>query len=334
MKINVKKTKFMVINGSKQDNRTLHVESSNGLLKCDIDLCKQYTYLGSIFTGDGKVLTAVHEHVRSKQKHLLKLVSFLRKNHDMPFRVKKKVFNACFMASIVYASESWLNVNLKAVDKLYLGAIKALLNVRSTTCHELCLIELGLPRLSAFVKQRQREFFSKIRTTRHALVDDPLMYVLDLITRENSPTAKYIDNLSAGNINFVSDSHKELRDTVQQKADTRSKMAAYLIINPNLVTPNLYALDLEEYKRIPITRLRLIAHNLRIETGRWSRIPREERLCPCGEDIQTEQHILEYCSLSQTIRQKYALDFRIEVITDCGGPDAANAVHETLKCFE
>jgi hypothetical protein len=130
MKINVKKTKFMVINGSKQDNRTLHVESSNGLLKCDIDLCKQYTYLGSIFTGDGKVLTAVHEHVRSKQKHLLKLVSFLRKNHDMPFRVKKKVFNACFMASIVYASESWLNVNLKAVDKLYLGAIKAL----STEC--------------------------------------------------------------------------------------------------------------------------------------------------------------------------------------------------------
>ncbi len=34
-----------------------------------------------------------------------------------------------------------------------------------------------------------------------------------------------------------------------------------------------------EFKRIVYTRFRLSAHNLKVETGRWARLPREERVC-------------------------------------------------------
>jgi len=59
-----------------------------------------------------------------------------------------------------------------------------------------------------------------------------------------------------------------------------------------------------EIYRISFTRLRLSSHRLRIETGRWSRLPRENRLCPCGA-VQDERHVLENCPLTQQLRDSH-----------------------------
>ena len=58
-------------------------------------------------------------------------------------------------------------------------------------------------------------------------------------------------------------------------------------------------------------RLRVMSHSLRVETGRWSRIPPEMRLCTCDQHaVQTEEHVLLACPLSRTLRQRYgSLDF-------------------------
>ena len=50
-----------------------------------------------------------------------------------------------------------------------------------------------------------------------------------------------------------------------------------------------------ESDRVIFTRLRLSSHDLAIEKGRWSRIPHENHLCPCGH-VQTEEHIVCYCN--------------------------------------
>ncbi len=45
---------------------------------------------------------------------------------------------------------------------------------------------------------------------------------------------------------------------------------------------------------------------LKIETGRWARITREERLCPCGDVyIQSESHILIHCEYTRNLRERY-----------------------------
>ena len=50
-----------------------------------------------------------------------------------------------------------------------------------------------------------------------------------------------------------------------------------------------------------------MSHDLRIETGRWSRTPRDLRVCPCSPvSIQDEEHVLILCPLPQQVRQKYA----------------------------
>jgi len=52
------------------------------------------------------------------------------------------------------------------------------------------------------------------------------------------------------------------------------------------------------------TRLRLSSQKLAIETGRWSRIPREDRLCPCSV-IQMEEHVICRCPLSDHIQSQF-----------------------------
>ena len=86
--------------------------------------------------------------------------------------------------------------------------------------------------------------------------------------------------------NNCSEGLERLRVNINNSEKTRDK--TYKEINPSLSTSVIYCKDskIPEYARIAITRLRLSSHRLRIETGRWSRLPKEERLCSCGM-IQT-----------------------------------------------
>ena len=64
--------------------------------------------------------------------------------------------------------------------------------------------------------------------------------------------------------------------------------------NPIYRNPNI-----PEYNRISFSRIRLGSHHLKIETGRWSRISRKNRLCQCNEGIQSEEHVLLKCKLTE-----------------------------------
>ena len=54
--------------------------------------------------------------------------------------------------------------------------------------------------------------------------------------------------------------------------------------------------------------MRLASHHLKIETGRWSRLPREQRLCQCGQ-VQTEEHVILNCVLLNNARENSDLNF-------------------------
>ena len=117
------------------------------------------------------------------------------------------------------------------------------------------------------------------------------------------------------------------------RSDT-TKRVAYKNMNPELNVHPLYSCNLDEYKRIELTRLRLISHNLRIETQRWSRIEAENRLCNCGL-MQNEEHVLCNCILTQFIRNKPKynnLNFSsIENLMKSEALDLANYTYEALN---
>ena len=106
MKVNEKKTEFMVINGNKGDREKISLEGMS------VSHCTSYTYLGVIFTENGSATTSLKAHVAEKKKHLNRLLIFLARNYDAPFFVKRKVFDAAFSSAILYGCESWLDVSL------------------------------------------------------------------------------------------------------------------------------------------------------------------------------------------------------------------------------
>ncbi len=59
-----------------------------------------------------------------------------------------------------------------------------------------------------------------------------------------------------------------------------------------------------EFYRAAVTRIRPSFRGLAMETGRWSRLPREKRKCTCGE-IHTERHIVNECVRARDVRTMY-----------------------------
>ena len=55
----------------------------------------------------------------------------------------------------------------------------------------------------------------------------------------------------------------------------------------------------------------LSSHSLKVETGRWSRIPKDDRLCGCGEAIQDEEHVLLRCPKTDFAREKFHVDSNV-----------------------
>ena len=111
-------------------------------------------------------------------------------------------------------------------------------------------------------------------------------------------------------------------------------------LNPSMNVHKIYSANLyiPDFLRCAFTRTRLMSHNLKVETGRWSRIPRESRLCQCDSlSVQTEQHVLIDCILSRHVRGKYNINTRSletlfseeeDEITLC------KYIHETLKIYQ
>ena len=127
MTVNNSKTMFMVVNGNDEDKQPIALDDNI------INYTNQYIYLGSPFTDDGSPSTAIKIHASNKLCHALKFISFKDKNNDVPFIIKRKVFDAAFMSTILYDCELRLNGNIKPMEKLYKWCIKTLLGVRKST---------------------------------------------------------------------------------------------------------------------------------------------------------------------------------------------------------
>lgn len=96
--------------------------------------------------------------------------------------------------------------------------------------------------------------------------------------------------------------------------------------------------DLRLRGRRFMTRLRTGSNELRINTGRWENIPRDERYCLlCGEDIETEQHFLLECShyaaerleLFQWINAQVLL-IHSDIPVHLAGPNMFDIAHSSL----
>ena len=96
---------------------------------------------------------------------------------------------------------------------------------------------------------------------------------------------------------------RENRITRKANDDPGSILGTYSSFNTNLISPPFYRTYLcREYEREMLTKYRTGGHRLRIRTGRFENVDRDQRLCKCGVNVQTLHHVVFDCALTEGIR--------------------------------
>ena len=301
MIINTKKTKYFIINGSENDKTNLEVEGIS------VRYSPMYLYLGAWFTESGKMVDILTLHEKDNQATFNKFAIFCAANSNMPFKYKMLVFEAAVTASLLYSCETWLTESTRSIETQYNQLIRCLLGVRKNTSTDLCLIEAGIPPLKHVISKRRCKYLRDMIELND--LEQPFTYVYKLCKDNNTPTFRYLSKCLSYDLElnpFVA-----IADLIRDRALLSTKLNTYKNeLNPSLNVHPIYKSNMfiPDYQRQSFSRIRLISHSLKIETGRWSRIPRERRVCPCdGTQLQTEAHVLISCPLTHDIRANYPM---------------------------
>ena len=284
--LQVSKCKFIVINGDESDFEPLVFEGER------IENVPFLPLLGSHLSQTGKLEDDLDLHVSKRYIAVHKFFNFIRANKLAPIPVKLKVLEACVASSLLHNCEAFGSKVPKQLETIYFSLIKCCLGVRSNTPNKLVLIESGMPTLETLIYSRQHSFFTKFignlkeNSARKLVFDgiqdsgcDFLDHYVNLLTAHHSK-----DDIKS---HFSNKLRTEVNSLAEQ--EDRYKFQLYKRFNPNL-TP------LEFYKtHFKFPRLRLSSHSMPIETGRWRRIPREERLCTACNTIGDEEHYIYTC---------------------------------------
>ena len=322
MVINEDKTKLMVINGNRVDRQSFR---KGGVTVTHTD---SYIYLGNPFSAKGSIQCDIKEHANLKQKQVNKFNTFCYRNQSMPFIFKKKVFDAVLTIKLLYGCESWFTEDYKAIEVMYMSALKSLLGVRKQTPNQTVLTECGVPELKEVIRRKQLNFInSKLSDP-----EEPLTKVYKLCQREDTGAYRYIQRFRE----YVFDAAERRIESMRNS--TRTKTKTYMTINPSFAVHPMYtATDsyIADYQRIEMTRFRLGSHRLIVETGRWCRTPADRRLCTCNiGGVQDEAHVVYRCEYTNDLREKFQVDVNKPLHEILGDSKYVNFVYEIMKTFK
>lgn len=238
--------------------------------------------------------------------------------------------------SLLYSTETWFTGNPKRLKAQYDRSVRSLLGVRHNTSIALCQVEAGIHPVQDKLIKRRFEFLRTKLQTRNS--DEPLYIIYELCRQANTPGFKFLSH--ALQHYQQTDPLNKVTSYVRERQDATKFTVYRSLLNPSLSVHNIYSSRefIPDYKRQSFTRIRVMSHNLRVETGRWSRIPPDLRLCSCNQNVvQSEEHILLACPISQTLRQRYnSLDFtNMETLMESkdNEKELCNFIHDVLDIY-
>ena len=140
--------------------------------------------------------------------------------------------------------------------------------------------------------------------------DSPLKHALDINLQSKSPMGKYYrKEIESEGIDPV---HRDIANQMEStKTSGATRMLTYMSLNKSLVVhPVYHGYKVPEYQRVIFTQYRLGSHRLMVERGRWTRTPREERVCPCNNiNVQDEHHVLCECNITKQARIDHGVQY-------------------------
>ena len=242
---------------------------------------------------------------------LIKYTNFCNKNFLAPLFVKLTVLDTCVASSLIYGSETWAD-NGKEVEIIYRSGLRTALGIRTNVNNEIVYIESSKYPLKCRISKCQRKFWFTVKDYIVQNPDSALKHLLDTALEMNLPYIKHYVNLEH-RYESPDKCRRELESEFMCKwkakfenasNDSDSRLGTYLQVNPTLCTPQYMSKIMFETDRLILTRFRCGSHSLLIERGRFSNIPRGDRICSCDTGVQTILHCFTDCPLLRPLLQR------------------------------
>ena len=300
------KCEFIVVNGNESDRMPLLFGDN------PLNNVNNIVLLGSHLTSSASLKEEMTLHMQKRYKSVIKFYNFIRSNKVAPLHIKMKVLKSCVVSSLLHNCETFGNYIIKDLESAYTKLLKRCFGVRNNTPNNILYVESGFLPIKAIIYSRQLKFYRRFRDNVNENSRRAKMFQLLLNNKTNFlEHYETLDSKYERSEEILIESRNILKQSIYNLANAgQSKFKMYVDINPDL-TPSPFLHSVHPIAS-DIIKFRLGSHYLPIETGRWNRTPRIERLCTtCGE-LGDEKHIIYHCSLIN--RNEIIMDNRISHI--------------------
>ena len=361
LQVNFKKTKIMIFN--KQGSL---IKKYNFFFKSTfIESTKEYKYLGFIFSNSRSTEKGTSSLINQAQKAWFSIRYYLSSSIHKNINTYLTLFDTQIKPILLYACEAWSetikgNIDDKTLltknklEKFQINIFKNLLGVSKSTSNISILLELGRYPITSYMHYQTIKYFARLSS----LKDDRLLHHAYNWEKEKIQTGEkgfmsymtntlnrigmtniWIEQLAHDNNNQLKKPSinknilKRFHDIFTQHTlaniQNNSKLNFLNSIKDTYSMENY--LKIKDYQnRKAICKLRTSSHLLKIETGRWTNIARENRICTqCRQNtVEDEYHFLFDCTMHANERN---ISFeKIKTKTNINLFDASKQV-ENLK---
>ena len=320
MEINLDKTNILHIRKKSQ-------QRSNFVFKFgqnNVKYCECYKYLGLTINEHLDFKFSTDILAQSGGRAMSSIITKMIKNGGFPLNVYKNLFESCVCTVTDYAGEIWGFKSYESNKQVQLKASRAFLGVPKQTPISGILSELNWPEPRSRTQlQMVRHFhrmnkmddgrlIKKVFLWDKSLNDSGLVHtwsseVQDILHRNG------LDNIYNMSIFPLKRVITDLKASLLQKDQiswqshcrTLPKLRTFIQFkNFVLDSPHIFK-PLSFMQRKQMSKFRLGILHLRVETGRFLRIPPEDRVClMCNSgEVEDESHFLLVCSRYEQYRQ-------------------------------
>ena len=329
MKVNLTKTKCVVF-GRRKDTTTQFYLGDVPLVTSE-----NYSYLGTIFVWNGSFRQAIQSLQDKATKAMYSLINKIFRFRSCDFKTSCYLFDSLVKPVLCYNCEVWGTSlfpkksrdaplfdfhKISTVDNVHLKFLKHNLGLNKYVTNWGTFSETGRKPLNLFVYNQMIRFFWHLRNSDSDILKEALntniqisitgfrswaSYILQILKEiqcenfldESDPSVskKYLGKIQTKLHFAFIDTWRSHKDVILNNSD--SKLGLYMKLVDHTFKTAAHINSIQNYKvRNSLTRFRLSAHNLPIETLRYLNLPRSFRLCPfCCTSVGDEKHFFMDC---------------------------------------
>ena len=334
-----------------------------------IESINEYKYLGFLFSNSTSTEKGISNLINQAQKAWFSIRYYLSSSNQKNINTYLTLFDTQIKPIILYACEAWSEtikgniddatlLTKNKLEQFQIKIFKNLLGVSRTTSNISILLELGRYPITSYMHYQTIKYFARLSSMKDdRLLHEAYNYEKEKIQSGEKGFISYITNtlnrIGMTNIwieQFDHDNNKQLiKPTINKSILKRFHVIFTQNTLANIQNNNklifLHSLKdtytMENYLKIndyqnrkAISKLRTSSHRLTIETGRWTNIIRENRICTqCGQNkVEDEYHFLFDCS-KHTIERNISFE-KIKTKTNINLFDNSKQVENLKLLFQ